>query len=162
MTEEIPEKRGPGRPPNREAREGRDETRVEKGRRERIPLGTSRPKLHARVPNGMVGRWVNDTPGRIAEAVQAGYEFINDSGTTGDRGSARTVRVGVNEDGSAMTGYLMAIPEEWHKEDQKAKLKPVYDMERDIRRGNTQGAGAEDAKKVYSDISIESTNRADR
>lgn len=151
MAEELQttEKRGPGRPPSREAREGRDEIRAETGRRERIPLGTSRPKLSAKIPKGMVGRWFNDSPGRIAAALDAGYEFINDSGTTGDRESARTIRVGVNEDGSAMQGFLMAIPEEWHREDQKAKQKPIDEFEAAIKRGTPQGAAPGDQQAFY-------------
>lgn len=129
--------------PDRSKRDKRDDTRTERGRRKRVPLGASQPKLHATVPDGMVGRWFNDTPGRIQSALDAGYDFINDKGAKDERESARKERVGVNEDGSAMLGYLMAIPKKWYNEDQKVKQKPVNAIDEAIKRGQPVGATAE-------------------
>lgn len=140
-----PKRRGrpPKDGPDREAREPRNELRTGQGRRARIPLGTPQSKLQASVPKGMVGRWVNDVGGRIQQALNAGYEFINDAGTTGSRESGRVQIVGVREDGSPMHGYLMAIPEGWHKEDQARKQEPLERFEAEIRRGIPQGADAQ-------------------
>ena len=146
MTEAEPKRRGrpPKDGPSREAREPRTEVRAETGRSRRIPLGTPQSKLQARVPEGMVGRWVNDSPGRIQRALDAGYQFINDDGTTGGRESARAQIVGTQEAGGAMHGYLMAIPEQWYREDQLEKQKPLNAFEAEIKRGIIQG---EDGKK---------------
>jgi hypothetical protein len=145
MNDAEPKRRGrpPKDGPDREAREPRSELRAEPGRRARIPLGTPQTKLGAKVPKGMVGRWVNDVGARVQQALNAGYEFINDAGTTGSRESGRVQIVGVKEDGSPMHGYLMAIPEDWHKEDQAAKQKPLDAFEAEIRRGIPQGADAQ-------------------
>ncbi len=126
--------------PDREMREPRADTRAEKGRKERVPLGAPTSKLKANVPDGMVGRWVNDTVGRIQQALEGGYEFISDKATTGERESGRTMIVGTNVDGSPMVGYLMAIPQTWYDEDQKKKGQPLDEFDKAINRGIPQGA----------------------
>ena len=145
MTEDAPKRRGrpPKEGPDRSARESRIDTRAETGRRKRVPLGTPQQKLNANIPGGMVGRWVNDTPGRIQRALEAGYQFINDQGTTDDRESGRSMIVGSQENGEALRAFLMAIPREWYDEDQKAKQKPLEAFEDEIRRGLPQGAEAQ-------------------
>lgn len=144
-----PKRRGRKPGPDRQAREDREEVRAETERRERIPLGTPLPKMNAKVPDGMVGRWFNDTPGRIEAALQAGYEFINDQGGEDSRESARCINVGVNEDGSPMVAYLMAIPEEWYSEDQGKKQRPIDEFEAAIKRGIPQGAGQDEPGNFY-------------
>lgn len=71
----------------------------------------------------------NDTPGRVEEALTAGYEFV----TTEEIGSAvNTVvsrntdlsdkvrfLVGVSEEGDGMYAYLMKIKKEYFEEDQE-------------------------------------------
>ena len=47
--------------------------------RERVPLGTHRRKLsvdHYNIPKDKVTRWVNDRPGRIAQALAGGYQLM--------------------------------------------------------------------------------------
>lgn len=137
--------------PDRSAREPRDETREETGRKKRVPLGVATAKLNGKVPKGMVGRHFNDTPGRIAAALEAGYVFVNDdSETTGSKESARVDRVGVGDDGRPLMGILMAIPAEYYEEDQAAKQVPVDEIDAVIKRGTPQGAEAQDQGAFYN------------
>lgn len=131
-------------------RESHDETRQGRGRVKREPLGTPRLKLAARVPNGMKGRWVNDTPGRIQDALAGGYSFIADDGTkTMDRAGATHRRVGVAEGGASLTAYLMAIPTVLYDEDQKAKQDLIDETDRQIKHGNIRRADRKDSEAFY-------------
>lgn len=140
-----------------EARQDRNEDRKPMGRGNRIPLGSLQSKLTADVPKGMVGRWVNDTPGRIDRALQAGYQFINDRGQEAkNRSTARKVRVGTQEGGKELNAYLMAIPEHFYREDQAAKETEIRKMDEAIKRGtqnapdSAPGAAPEDKGKFYN------------
>lgn len=126
----------------------RDEQQPE--RRRRKPLGTPRQRLSATVPKGMVARWFNDWPGRISDALEAGYRFIGEDGKEAEnRKGAKKDRVGVNEDGSPLMSYLMAIPQEWYDEDQAAKQAEVDKHEHTIKRGNIRGAAPQDGQSYY-------------
>ena len=72
----------------------------------------------------------NDTPGRIEQALASGYSFVKkgeleleasrrvvDTNSAVD-GNVRYV-VGQTEGNEAMYGYLLKIPEEFHRADQK-------------------------------------------
>lgn len=137
--------------PSREAmREVRDDRREGQGRQRRRPLGTPEQRLGARVPKGMVGRWINDTPGRIERALEAGYRFISDNGEeVEDRNGGRREIVGSGRDGGALHAYLMAIPEEFHKEDQLAKRARNQEIEQAILRGTPQQANEQDRANFY-------------
>lgn len=147
--------RGPGRPRKGEERDAMDEARQPdrnpSGRRKRVPLGVQQQRLGARVPDGMVGRWVNDTPGRIDRARQAGYEFINEDGrTAAERESCRSEIVGTAREGGPLRAYLMAIPRQFYEEDQAAKQEPLDRFEEDLRRGHApQQAAPQDRGKFY-------------
>ena len=104
-------------------------------RKERVPLGSMRKKLS--IPEGLipphkVGRWINDTPGRLQIAQEGSYVFVDDplakvgDGSENQRDSLSTkVRriVGKHEDGSPMMAYLMVIEKRLYDADQKAKNK---------------------------------------
>lgn len=108
---------------------------VAAGERKRIPMSVPVSKLTAPDLPGYHLHWFNDTPERIARAVQAGYEFVesgetslnqaglgNDSTTSGntDLGSRVSVVSGeVRGDGQAGRLVLMKIKQEWWEEDQK-------------------------------------------
>ena len=73
---------------------------------------------------------LNDTPGRISEALDNGYEFVSiDDVPDGarllefnaDLGERIRYRVGVNEAGDALYAYHMKIREDWYK-----KIKIYY------------------------------------
>ncbi len=121
------------------------------GRRKRVPLGTAQPKLVAAHRPGYVRRFVNDWPGRLARANVAGYEHVIDENAEEDEGRAsyRSEIVGVNEDGSPLKAYLMEIPEEYYREDQMEKDKPLAQFDEELRRGNIREADQKDADRYY-------------
>jgi hypothetical protein len=122
-----------------------------KARRRRVPLGTHRSKLDASsydIPANKVPRWVNDTAGRLRDALEGGYEFVQDPNAEGHvgedpmqsqgMGSAVNVKVGTNEDGSPLRGYLMVIDRELYEEDQADKMAKVDEMDDAIKKGSHQ------------------------
>ena len=148
---EAPKRRGRPPGPDRGARGSRKTNRVERGRRERTPLGVQALKMQADIPDDLVGYWFNDDPGRIDGALKAGYVFYNDEGETEDRASARSMVVGTNDQGEPKRAYLMTIPKEWYEENQRAKAKPIDDFEAEINRGLIQGAeGQKEAGNFYN------------
>jgi len=122
-----------------------------KDRKKRIPVGERRFRMSVdfEIP-GKKLRWFNDNwrrdPLRIQKALDGGYEFVTrDRVTVGegvDRnsnlGTLVSAPVGSNSDGTPITGFLMAIDEEFYEEDQKAKEKIVDDIDANIKRGTNQ------------------------
>lgn len=136
--------------PRNDALDAREDQREGQGRRRRRPLGMTRHRLTGRVPEGMVGHWFNDSPGRIQDALDAGYHFIDGEAETSSREGARKERVGVNPDGSVLMAHLMAIPKEFYDEDQATKQTQLDEFDETIRRsGNLQGAEAQDGQNFY-------------
>lgn len=89
-------------------------------------------------------RFFNDDPnkpGRIQEAIEAGYEVVEGKAQIGDPavdnpkklGSAMTRPVG-----NGVTGVLMRKPLDWHLEDQAEKQKTRNETEAAIRRKANQ------------------------
>ncbi len=124
-----------------------------RGKKDRIPLGAHRSKMDASSypnPEGKVRRWVNDEGGRIGDALEGGYEFIQDpkaEGKVGEdplhtqgMGSAVHIKVGTRDDGSPIHGYLMAIDEELYKEDQAFKMKQVDEIDKAMQRGQHESS----------------------
>lgn len=115
------------------------------GRRERVSFGEHRAKLHVRgLPEGTVGRWVNDAGGRIEEMQDRGYQFVGKDnvliGEGPDDGNvaldSRVVKiVGKDESGQPLRAYLMATNKEFYDEDQAAKKAEVDSMEAAIKHG---------------------------
>ena len=122
-------------------------------RRKRTPFGVPRLKMtldsatQAKLAaEGKVARWINDKDNRIREAQDGDYEFITSEGaTTGDAEKVeetdRKIRkiAGKNKDGSPMYTYLMAIPEEYYREDQEAKEEINKKVDEAIKGGNPAG-----------------------
>jgi hypothetical protein len=118
--------------------------------RERVPLGAHRQKLsidHLHIPENKVARWVNDTPGRIGQAIEGGYMHVRspqketvgeDPLTTGNLGDSVNVVVGSNEDGSALTGYLMVIDKDLYDEDQAYKQAKLDELDKAIKEGQVE------------------------
>ncbi len=129
----------------------RDELRQGTGRRQRKPLGAPVQRLSARVPEGMTGRWVNDTPGRVQRAQEGDYQFIGDDGeVVQDRAGGRAEIVGTGRDGGAMRAYLMAIPTVLYEQDQAAKQAQIDKVDDAIRRGLPQQANPKDRDAFYT------------
>lgn len=127
------------------AREPRAENREESGRSTRVPLGVARSKLSVPGRPGYVRRWINDTEGRLANAEAGGYQFVSDQNlqvgqqdidnVNRDLG-ARTSRVVDKTTGQK--AYLMEIKEEFNKEDQRAKIAKVEEVDRRIKNGKLE------------------------
>lgn len=124
------------------------EVKVEKkGRKDRVPLGILRTKLRADQRDGYNRRWVNDKPGRLDDAVNAGYGFVadpEDELRVGDGGDVAQIAgvgtvisrvVGTHEDGRPMRAYLMEIEKDLYDGDQEEKGRLLDEKEDSIRRG---------------------------
>ena len=117
--------------------------------RTRIPMSVPRAKLTTPEIPGYHCHWVNDYPGRVMQANQAGYEFmsqeealitVNDLagsalGQGTDLGTRVSLCVGKNEDGSPLRAYLMKIRMEWYKEDLLAGQQQVDRIHEGMRQG---------------------------
>lgn len=137
-------------------------------RKERVPLGAIRAKMtvdadtKGRYP-GKRMRWINDTAdGRVQHAQDGGYAFVNGDGKekigdgqngNSDMGSRVSRVVGTKEDGTPLRAYLMAIDEEFYKEDQAAKQKEVDEIDAQIRSGSVGGTKPGQDGRYVKDIS---------
>jgi len=141
-----------------------------KERKKRIPLGIPRKKLDFPVREGYVRRIINDVPGRLENAQNAGYEFVTDPSLKGSgdvkmaegQDSRVTRVVGSSGDNKPVLGYLMEIPEEWYNEDQEEKMNKIDKMEDGMRQGiDDQGhPGDKEGRYIPSTgISIPSMKR---
>ncbi|CAB4120854.1 hypothetical protein UFOVP2_31 [uncultured Caudovirales phage] len=132
--------------------------------RTRIPMSVPRAKLTTPDIPGFHCHWVNDYPGRVMQANQAGYEFVNQEealitipdlagsalGSGTDLGSRVSLVVGKNEDGTPLRAYLMKIRLEWYKEDQQAGQQRVDQIDDAMRQGNQAVAGDKSHRYVKS------------
>lgn len=100
---------------------------------------------------GYVLYWFADRPGRIARALQGGYEFVDEkevnlnnfsladdalkSGNS-DMGSRVSVHGGSSAEGGAMRLYLMKIKKEWYDKDQLDQEDRNDQVAATIRGGN--------------------------
>jgi len=114
--------------------------------------GASRDVL--RYPNreGFKRRVVNDSPGRIAQFEEAGWEIVRGDETGGQPtardpkkpGTAVTKVVGAGKDGP-ITGVLMEIPEEIFNEDKQQKqdkiLRDEQTMEYKLKKDSVAWKG---------------------
>lgn len=89
-----------------------------------------------KVPKGMKVRLFNDVEDRIPAAMAAGYSFVMSDGKLGDERCADPSKMGsfiTKKVGGGRMGYLMAIPEEFYNEDQKAKQDAVDASEKAMK-----------------------------
>ena len=103
-------------------------------RRRRIPMNVPRRKLETQELPGFYLHWINGEPSRIAQAMNAGYDFVqkhempgytlelgDKTGISEDGGMGGGISVlagGTNEsDGKASRLYLMKLPMELREED---------------------------------------------
>ena len=144
--------------------------------RKRIPMSIPKAKLAVPEIEGYHLHWINDYAGRVAQAVQGGYDFVTEEeamvnsfslGTASDlngntdMGTRVSVVVGKNEDGSALRAYLMKIRNEWFREDQAVGQERVDAVDQQIRRGQV-GAdkeGANDRAQRYVKTDYKATSR---
>jgi len=114
----------------------------------RIPFGQQHARLHYVQRPGFVRRWVNDKPGRIMGAERGGYKHVKDN-----QGNPVKTHAGNHENGSAMTCYLMEIPEQWYQQDFAFKQESVDETDKAIY-GGTFKEEAGDNRYVPKDTPI--------
>lgn len=104
-----------------------------RNRRSRSPIDGRRNILTVKgLAPGMVGRWVDNTPERVDQLMERGYEPVRKPVQVGDlsidsgavMGEVTTKRVGGGKE-----AILMQIPEEWYKADQAEKQRIVDERE---------------------------------
>ena len=96
----------------------------------------------------------NDAPGRIEEALQAGYEFVTQdeigSSVTGvvSRNKSLSDKVeylaGTTEKGEGLTAFLMKIRKEFYDEDQEQLHKRNDYVDQRIKSGKNAASGVSD------------------
>lgn len=145
MTEEIVERRRPGRPPKEvnqlkiahatpstpipAAREEIDGRR----RQSRNVFGQHRQKLTYDGREGYHRHWFNDTGSRIGDAENGGYTKV-----LGKDGKPVSKIVGTAEGGGPLIALLMEIPQEWYDEDMAEQQEAVDAREALLKRGKLE------------------------
>jgi hypothetical protein len=108
---------------------------VDRRRRNRRPFGSRDQKLYwPAIPNHHIHIF-NDEPGRLLQAQEAGYDFVEDID-----GKKISFVVGTGRSGGPLIGYLMKIPQDWYEEDMAALQEEIDRTDRAIRRGQVSGS----------------------
>jgi hypothetical protein len=128
-------------------------TGSKKPARKRVPLGRFRRRLsteHLNIPERYVQRWVNDEPGRIAQAIEGGYQLVQNpnseeagekSLTTDSMGNSINAFVGEDNQGKPQKAYLMIIDKDLYDEDQQDKQRDLDRLQTAIERGADEDEG---------------------
>ena len=112
-------------------------------REKRRPFGSQTQKLAYEPRVGYHRHWFNDNPGRIEQALEAGYTHVE------DKESKKVARVvGVNPAGGPLHGFLMEIPQEWYEEDMAQQAAVNAEREAAIRTGSIAGQPGKDGVYV--------------
>ncbi len=120
------------------------ETQDELGPRPEGSLGIRQSRLRAPKRDGYHRRFINDWPGRIAEARTYGWSHVDENGKPWAR------NVGTQHGGGVLQSYLMEIPIPWYNATQKEKQIPLDDVDDQIYRG-THKADDSDNRYVPKD-----------
>jgi hypothetical protein len=89
-------------------------------------------------------RWILDAPGRLQEALEGDYTFVEPKEVGRDANGENKVFVKgtTNADGSVQLQYLMKIPREFYEEDQAVAQAYLDDIDAAIKGGRiNQTAG---------------------
>jgi hypothetical protein len=108
-------------------------------RDKRRPFGSQVQKLAYEARPGYHRHWFNELPGRIDQALEAGYTHVEDR-----EGRKVTRVVGVAPAGGPLTAFLMEIPEEWYQEDMALQAQANAEREHAIRTGSVTGQPGKD------------------
>lgn len=142
--------------PRRRGRPPRQEPEVEQAseapqatptprRRRRASVGGMHLKLSVPERKGWVRRWVNDEPGRIANAEELAYTHVVDTGIKSDSPDSRVRRlVGKTEHGAPLFAYLMETPEHEYAHGAKEKEEAIRTSEKAIVEGRNSSSGSVD------------------
>ena len=131
-------------------------SQAKKHDRTRIPMSMPLQKLQVPDIPGYHMHWMNGTPSRIAQALKAGYTFVDpieadvvntgiadgaDASGNTDMGSRVSIVAGggAGEDGKEQRLYLMKLPLELWEEDQKALESRNEQVAASIRGGQADG-----------------------
>ena len=100
-----------------------------RNRRTRSPIDGRRNILTVKgLAPGMVGRWVDNTPERMEQLMERGYETVRTPVQVGDVGIDSGAKLGAvvtKRVGGGREQILMQIPKEWYDADQAEKQKIV-------------------------------------
>lgn len=136
--------------------------RVEDQAFQRIPMSAPLAKLTTPDIPGYHLHWINDYPGRINQAIRAGYQFVdpeevhvNSRDLAGDRsefggtdmGSRVSIVVGSDEKGKELRAYLMKIRSEWYTQDQAVIQDRVDGLYGAMREGKQDTGGADGSNR---------------
>ena len=138
--------------------------------RKRIPMSVPRPKLSTPDLAGHHAHWVNDYPGRVLQAQDAGYLFVDKAeaaitsgdlaggsiGVGSDMGSRVSQVVGKNEDGSPLRAYLMKIPNQYYEEDQRDSQARVDNIHSAMKDGK-QSVDGDGSNRYVKSMNMKST-----
>ena len=105
-------------------------------RKERVPVGVKQFKLNANIPEGKVGRWVNDDTGRLQRFQDGGYEHITDPNATDSSDDLGTKISKVVDKQTGKKAYLMAIDKDLYEQDQRTKQGRLDIVDERIKNGN--------------------------
>lgn len=112
---------------------------IQKQKPKRIPMGRRNILTVAGLQDtaDFHYHWFNDIGDRLHKCVEAGYEFVLKSGLgAGDqtiesaKGTSSLLTKGV---GGGVSAYLMRIPMQFYREDQKAKQLEVDALEAEMK-----------------------------
>lgn len=127
--------------------------------RTRVPMSVPQARLSSPELPGFHLHWMNDEPGRLEQAIKAGYAFVEkeeavlisaDLAGTGvgsgtDLGSRVSNVVGRDANGHVLRAYLMKIRQDWFDADQQGIQQRVNDSESAIRSGRQRVEGENNA-----------------
>jgi len=145
-----------------------NETKPDVGARKRIPMSVPRQRLEVNDIPGYHLHWMSGRPGRIPQAMQAGYEFVDIDEVVvqnmgiaddiivdgnSDLGSRVSVVCGAGEGDQPERLYLMKLREEWWQEDQAELRQKNKSIEDQIRRGVATADTPGDTTNRYVKIS---------
>lgn len=131
------------------------------GTSQKLNVSTEIPGYHMHI--------FNDVPGRIEEALSAGYEFVspdeigsiagNVVSRNTDLGDKVRFLVGAAEGGGGLYAYLMKIRQEWFEEDQEDQQRANDRVDQAIRSGQNTKAGTNTDGFYVPREGIKLTNR---
>ena len=113
-----------------------------KGRREARSISEMKDQMTTDQRKGYVRRWVNDTEGRVALFLGAGWDLVREDVAVGDEGvvnqnqslgSGARKHVGSDKMGHPMYAVLMEIPKRDYDAISKRKAEQVDETEAVIR-----------------------------
>ena len=123
-----------------------------RNRRTRSPISGRRNILTVKgLAPGMVGRWVDNTPERVEELLDQGYEVVRESVQVGDvsiDGGTKMGAVTTKRVGGGKENILMQIPKAWYDADQAEKQRLVDAREAAMTQGDKD-------KNFYGKVSVD-------